>query len=47
MFDGFKKIAKYEGFSAFNKGSLTTMLKDGPFAGIYYVIYRFMKKSFK
>jgi len=44
-FDGFKKILKYEGISSFMKGSLASALKEGPFAGTYYVIYRFMKKK--
>jgi len=44
MFDGFKKIYKYEGLSSFMKGSLTSAMKEGPFAGTYYVIYRFMKR---
>jgi len=44
MFDGFLKIYKYEGLGSFMKGSLASAMKEGPFAGTYYVIYRFMKK---
>lgn len=46
MFDGFKKIYKYEGISSFMRGSVASAFKEGPFAGTYYVIYRFLKKKF-
>lgn len=46
MFDGIKKIVKYEGYSSFMKGSLASALKEGPFAGTYYVIYKLLKNSF-
>lgn len=45
MFDGFSKIFKYEGPSTFMKGSLASAMKEGPFAGTYYVLYRFLKRS--
>lgn len=44
MFDGIKKIYKYEGLGSFMKGSLASTLKEGPFAGTYYVIYRSLKR---
>ncbi|KAL4435331.1 hypothetical protein ABPG74_022814 [Tetrahymena malaccensis] len=46
MFDGIRKIIKYEGVSSFMKGSLASALKEGPFAGTYYVIYKLLKNSF-
>ncbi|KAL4483960.1 hypothetical protein ABPG72_013966 [Tetrahymena utriculariae] len=46
MFDGIKKIIKYEGVPSFMKGSLASALKEGPFAGTYYVIYKLLKSSF-
>lgn len=43
MFDGFSKIYKYEGLPAFMRGALASAMKEGPFAGTYYVLYRFLK----
>ncbi|EGR33353.1 mitochondrial carrier protein, putative [Ichthyophthirius multifiliis] len=47
MFDGIKKIYKYEGIGQFMKGSWTSSAKEGPFAGTYYVLYKNIKQMFK
>jgi len=44
MFSAFKKIYKYEGPYTFFKGGLATILKEGPFAGLYYMIYKNIKE---
>jgi solute carrier family 25 protein 38 len=43
--DAFKKIYKQEGIKGFYKGASACMLRDGPFAGLYYAIYNNTKKQ--
>lgn len=43
IFDGFKKVYAQEGLKGFSSGMLTTILREGPFAGVYFVIYKKMK----
>lgn len=38
--DGFKQIYYKEGIPAFFKGTWACCLKDGPFAGLYLLIYK-------
>jgi len=45
MGDAFKKIYKQEGIQGFTKGAAACMLRDGPFAGIYFAIYNKSKKN--
>ncbi|KRW99343.1 Mitochondrial carrier domain [Pseudocohnilembus persalinus] len=47
MRDGFKQVYQKEGFRAFFKGTWASCLKDGPFAGLYLVIYRYIKEKFR
>ena len=43
LFDAFKKIQKQEGLKGFFKGSAACMLRDGPFAGLYFAILNLTK----
>jgi solute carrier family 25 protein 38 len=43
--DAFRKIYKQEGIQGFTKGAAACMLRDGPFAGIYFAIYNKSKKN--
>ncbi len=45
--DGLRKVYKLEGLHGFGNGALTTVLREGPFAGIYYVIYKLIKNRTK
>jgi len=42
--DAVKKINKKEGVKGFYKGSVACMMRDGPFAGLYYSILNISKK---
>jgi solute carrier family 25, member 38 len=43
--DGMKKIYMQEGFKGYFQGALITALRDGPFAGVYFVVYKNAKRA--
>jgi len=45
LFDAFKKIKKEEGIRGFYAGLRTTLLKDVPASGLFYMSYEFIKKK--
>jgi len=47
LWDAFRKIYAKEGYRGFMKGSLTCMLRDGPFAGVYFAILNLTKTELK
>ena len=42
LFDAFKKIKKEEGIRGFYAGIRTTLLKDVPASGLFYMSYEFI-----
>jgi hypothetical protein len=42
-FDGLRKVYQLEGVKGFVSGGLSTVMREGPFSGIYYLIYKSMK----
>lgn len=41
--DGLRKVYQLEGVRGFVSGGLSTIMREGPFSGIYYLIYKSMK----
>lgn len=45
LLDAFKQIKKQEGFKGFYTGLRTTLMKDVPAAGLFYMSYEFIKNK--